>query len=69
MRRISSILLLLLGDERSAIRRNTAFRFSLVVLVTAVMGLLLLSFGEQTYRDFDRRVLRASQDLTSGPLI
>jgi hypothetical protein len=69
MRRISTVLLLLLGDERSAIRRNTAFRFSLFVLATAVAGLLLLSFGEQTYRDFDRRVLRASQDLISGPLV
>jgi hypothetical protein len=69
MRRISTIILLLIADECSAIPRNTAVLFSLTVLATAVTGLLLLSLGEQTYRDFDRRVLRASQDLISGPLV
>ena len=69
MQRICTILSLLLGDERSAVQRKAAVRFSLVVLGTAVAGLILMSFGEQTYRDLDRRVLRASQDLTSGPLL
>jgi glyoxylase-like metal-dependent hydrolase (beta-lactamase superfamily II) len=39
------------------------------VLATTLTGLLLLSFGDETYRHFDRRVLRAAQDLTSGPLV
>jgi hypothetical protein len=69
MRRIRSILTLLLSDERSAVRRNTAVLFSLAVLVTAVAGLVLVSLGEQTYRDLDRRVLRASQDLARDPLV
>jgi hypothetical protein len=69
MRQICNILSLLLSDERTCVRRNTAARFSLVVLATAVAGLILMSFGEQTYRDLDRRVLRASQDLASGPLV
>jgi hypothetical protein len=69
MRRISTILALLLSDERSAVRRNTAALFSLIVLGTAVTGLILMSFGEQTYRDLDRRVLRASQHLADGPLV
>ena len=69
MRRLHGILLLLLSDERSAVRRNTAVLFSLVVLATAVTGLILLSLGEQTYRDFDGLVLRASHGLTSGPLV
>ena len=69
MRRICTILPLLLSDERSAVRRNTAVLLSLVVLATAVTGLLLVSLGEQTYRDLDRRVLRASQELASGPLV
>jgi hypothetical protein len=63
------MLLLLLGDECSVVRRNTAVLFSLVVLAIAVTGLLLLSLGEQHYRDLDRRVLRASHDLASGPLV
>jgi hypothetical protein len=69
MRRICTILSLLLSDERTAVRRNTAALFSLVVLGTAVTGLILVSLGEQTYRELDRRVLRASQDLASGPLV
>jgi hypothetical protein len=69
MRRICTILPLLLSDERSAVRRNTAVLLSLVVLATAVTGLLLVSLGEQTYRDLDQRVLRASQELASGPLV
>jgi hypothetical protein len=69
MRRLSTIILLLLADECSAISRNTAVRFSLVVLATAVAGLILLSFDDETYRHFDRRILRASHDLASGPLV
>ena len=69
MRQIWNILWLLLSDERSAVRRNTAARFSLIVLATAVAVLILMSFGEQVYRDLDRRVLRASHDLASGPLV
>lgn len=69
MRRICTILSLLLSDERSAVRRSTAVLFSLLVLGTAVTGLILVSLGEQTYRDLDRRVLRASQDWASGPLV
>jgi hypothetical protein len=68
MRRISTMLLLLLGDECSAVRRNIAVLFSLFVLATAVTGLLLLSLGEQTYRDFDRRVLIALH-APAGPLV
>ena len=41
--------------------------FSLAVLGSAAAGLILMSFGEQTYRDFDRRVLTAARDLGSGP--
>ena len=69
MARIGSTLLLLLSDQRSAVRRNTAVLFSLAVLVTAVTGLVLMSLGEQTYRDVDRSVLRASQDSASAPLV
>ena len=69
MQRICAILLLLLSDERSAVERKAAARFSVLVLGTAVVALVLMSFGEQTYRDLDRRVLRASQDLASGPLV
>jgi hypothetical protein len=29
----------------------------------------LMSLGEQTYRTFDRLVLRASQDVASRPLV
>jgi hypothetical protein len=68
MRRISTMLLLLLGDEGSAIRRNIAVLFSLLVLATAVAGLLLLSLGEQTYRELDRRVLIALH-APAGPLV
>ena len=57
---------LLLSDERSAVRRNTAVLFSLVVLATGITSLILMSLGEQTYRDLDRRVLRASQHLACG---
>ena len=63
------MLRLLLRDERSAVRRTTAARFSLVVLATIVAGLVLMSLGEQTYRNFDRLVLRASQDVASRPLV
>ena len=69
MPRICTILVRLLGDERSAVQQKTAARFSLLVVATAVAGLVLMSFGEQTYRDLDRRVLRASHDLSSGPLV
>jgi hypothetical protein len=69
MRRIGTMFPLLLSDDRSAVRRTTAVLFSVVVLATAATGLLLVSLGEQTYRDHDRRVLRASQDLASGPLV
>ena len=63
------MLRLLLRDERSAVRRTTAARFSFVVLATIVAGLVLMSLGEQTYRTFDRLVLRASQDVASRPLV
>lgn len=69
MQRLWTILPLLLSDERSAVQQKAAVRFSLVVLATAVAGLVLMSFSEQTYRDLDRRVLRASQDAASGPLV
>ena len=66
--RVTPIMLSrLLSDERSAVRRNTAVLFSLVVLGTAAAGLILVSLGEQTYRGLDRRVLTASQDLAKGP--
>lgn len=67
MQRICALFPLLLNDERSAVQRKAAVLFSLVVLITAAAGLVLMSLGEQTYRDFDRRVLRASQDLTGDP--
>lgn len=69
MQRLWTILPLLLSDERSAVQQKAAVRFSLVVFATAVAGLVLMSFSEQTYRDLDRRVLRASQDAASGPLV
>jgi hypothetical protein len=69
MRRLYTLLSLLLSDERSAVRHNTAALFSLVILGTAVTSLILVSLGEQTYRNLDGRVLRASQDLASGPLV
>jgi hypothetical protein len=68
MQKIRTTLFLLLSDERSAIRRRAAVLFSFVILTTVVAGLVLMSLGEQTYRDLDRRVLRASQDVASGPL-
>lgn len=69
MQGIRAILPLLLSDERSAVQRKAAVLFSLVVLITAAAGLVLMSLGEQTYRDLDRRVLRASQDLAGDPLV
>jgi hypothetical protein len=69
MQRIRIKLLLLLNDESTAVRRNTAVLLSLIVLATAATGLILVSLGEQTYRDLDRRVLRASHDLASSQLV
>lgn len=69
MQRTPAILPLLLSDERSAVQRKAAVMFSLAVLGSAAAGLILMSFGEQTYRDFDRRVLTASRDLGSGPQV
>ena len=69
MQRIRAILPLLLNDERSAVQRKAAVLFSLAVLVTAATGLVLMSFGEQTYRDWDRRILTAARDLGSGPQV
>ena len=70
MRRICAILTLLLSDERSsAIRRRAAVLFSLAILTTAAAGFVLMSLSEQTYRDQDRRVLRASHDLATIPLV
>ena len=69
MRTIRTILPLLLSDERSAIGRRAAVLFSLVILTVVVAGLVLMSLGEQTYRELDRRVLRASHDIASGPLV
>ena len=69
MARLRSLLEFLLRDERSAVRHNTAARLSFVILVTAVTSLILMSLSEQTYRDLDRRVLRASPELASAPLV
>lgn len=69
MHQIRTILPLLLSDERSAIRRRAAVLFSFIILGTVGAGVVLMSLGEQTHRDLDRRVLRASQDLTSAPLV
>jgi hypothetical protein len=69
MQGIRAILPLLLSDERSAVQRKAAVLFSLAVLLTAGAGLVLMSLGEEIYRDQDRRVLRASQDVTGDPRV
>jgi hypothetical protein len=60
---------LLLSDERSAVQRKSAVLLALVVLVIASAGLILMSLGEYTYRDMDRRVLTASPYLEGRRLI
>lgn len=67
MQGIPAILPVLLSDERSAVKRKAAVLFSLAVLMTAGAGLVLMSMGEQIYRDLHRSVLRASQDLGDNP--
>jgi hypothetical protein len=47
--------------------RRAAISASLVILATMFAGLILMSFGEPTYRDLERRVLIAlPQDPGSG---
>jgi hypothetical protein len=58
-----------LSDERSAVQRKSAVLLALVVLVIAGAGLILMSLGEYTYRDMDRRVLTASPYLGGRWLI
>ena len=69
MRRTGTMFPLLLSEERSAVRRTTAVLLSLIVFATVITGLLLVSLGEQTHRDQERRVLRAAQDLASELLV
>ena len=69
MRRNGALLSLLLSDERSAVQRSAAVLLALLVLVVGCAGLILMSLGEYTYRNMDRRVLTASQDLPGRPLI
>ena len=49
--------LFLLSDERSAVQRKAAVLLALLVLVVGCAGLILMSLGEYTYRDMDRRIL------------
>jgi hypothetical protein len=69
MRQNGALLSLLLSDDRSAVRRKAAVLLALVVLVIGCAGLLLMSLGEYTYHDMERRILTASQDLPGRPLI
>ena len=50
MRRNGALLPLLLTDERSAVQRKAAVLFALLVLIISSAGLILMSFGEYTYR-------------------
>jgi hypothetical protein len=59
MQRIRTIFQLLLGDEGSSMQDRTAILGSLVILATVVAGLVLMSLGDQIYRQLDRRVLIA----------
>jgi hypothetical protein len=66
MRQDSPLLSLLLSDERSAVQRRAAVLLALLVLVVGCAGLILMSLGEYTYRDMERRILTASQDLPAA---
>ena len=69
MRRTHMIFSLLLSDERSAVQLKAAVPFSLVVLGTAAVGMVLLFLSEQIHRDYDRRVLTAAHETAGGPLV
>jgi hypothetical protein len=69
MQRIRTIFQLLLSDERSAVRCRTAILTSFVILATVILGLVLMSLGDQIYRDLDRRILIAACDPAGGPLV
>jgi hypothetical protein len=68
MQRIRIIFQLLLGDEGSSMQDRTAILGSLVILATVVAGLVLMSLGDQIYRDLDRRVLIALCEEAGGQL-
>jgi hypothetical protein len=65
MRRICSVIPLLLSDERSAVRRKAAVLFGFIVLGIAGSGVLLMALGDHAWRGADRRVLTASHDLAA----
>ena len=69
MQRIRKIFQLLLGDERSSMQDRTAILGSLVILATVVAGLVLMSLGDQIYRELDRRVLIAVWEPADGELV
>jgi hypothetical protein len=69
MQRIRTIILLFLSDERSAVQRWTAMFTSGVILATVISGLVLMSLGDQIYRDLDRRVLIAACDPATRQLV
>jgi hypothetical protein len=69
MQRIRTIFLLLLSDERSAVPRRTAMFTSGVILATVISGLVLMSLGDQIYRDLERRVLIAACDPAPRQLV
>jgi hypothetical protein len=66
MRRIATIFPLLVRDERSAVRLKAATLASLVPLVIAATGLVLMSLSEDHHQERARRVLFA---LHVGPQV
>ena len=69
MQRIRTIFQLMLGDERSSMQNRTAILGSLVILATVVAGFVLMSLGDQIYRQLDRRVLIAVEAPACGELV
>jgi hypothetical protein len=59
----------MLGDERSSMQNRTAILGSLVILATVVAGFVLMSLGDQIYRQLDRRVLIAVEAPACGQLV
>ena len=50
-------------------QNRTAILGSLVILATVVAGFVLMSLGDQIYRQLDRRVLMAVEAPACGQLV